>query len=267
MAIENLSELETKLKLKEGTLQAALDNDEGVSVDVPELVIMTTEEDEKRLTNIKAESKKAGLEIAIKTVRNDLGLEFEGKTMENLLTSHKEHILKDASKAPNDKIAELENDKKALSSNLQAVTGDFDAFKQTVDLERKQGDRNSAITGIIGDNTILPKDRMLTLFNTDIQSEHDDKGRLIHKKNGETLKNSTTLDPLSTKEVFDNWATENSFFKKPSGGAGEGDNTGNSKAGSLAAFTEEMKGKDITPGSIGFNEEMNKRITDGTLKV
>lgn len=265
MAIENLKQIEESLKLPEGTLAKAIENEESVKVEVPELVIRTKEEHETFISNKNKESQQIGVEIAVKKVRNELGIETEHKTIPSLLEAHGKSVLEKAKIEPNKKIEELESDNRQLRTNFTAKDEEFNQFKSVVEVERTVGKRNDSIKSVIGDNTIITKDKALVLFNSDIESVYEE-GKLIHKKNGETMKNAQ-LEPLSTKDVFNTWATDNSMFKQASGGNGGGDEGGGAKAGTIEDFRSRMKTQNIKEGSTEFNNKMNEEISAGTLKI
>lgn len=263
MAIENLKDLEEKLKLPDGTLKAAIDNTENVKIAIPELLVFTKDEDATRVQNLKNEAKTAGVEIAIKEARTSLGLDFQGKTMENLLNAHKEKVVKEAGIAPDAKVTELTKDNGLLKENLNTLQGQFDTFKTSVGLEKQQNEINNHVLSKIPANITIDKGDMLTLFNSRFQTEKTVDGKIVFKKDGAVLKNTTTLDPLSAEEVLSTFVTP--YLKKPEGGAGGVDDPGNNKPGSLAAFEKEMKDKGVNSGSLEFNQEMAKRITNKTL--
>jgi len=93
MPIENMTEMETVLGLAEGTLQEAIASDDATKIEIPQgkfidtdtHVIRTKEDQDTFLKNTREEAKKAGLEQAIKEMRNELGYSFEGKTLKSCI--------------------------------------------------------------------------------------------------------------------------------------------------------------------------------------
>jgi len=267
MAIKNIEVLEKSLKLESGTLQKAIDNEETVDVELQELVVRTKEEDETNLTNIRTELKDefqtAGLEVAVKAARTEHNLEFEGKTVNNLLEAFKAKTLKDAEIEPNKRIEELETDIGKVRENLTASELKFTDLTADVAKGKSQTAINSAIMGSIKGDTTLSKSQMVTLFNDEHQTERNEDGVLVIKKNGEVLKNTTDRSLLTIDQVMTDFAKP--FLKQAAGGGGGGDETGNHKEGTLAAFKAEMKEKNVGPSSNEFQLEMQKRIKDKTL--
>ena len=267
--IENITEIENGLGLKEGTLKDAIASEEATTIEMPvgkmvnpeEFEIIAKEDYETRVNNIKTESKKAGVEIAVKEARNSLGLEFEGKTIDNLLKSHSDKVLADAKIEPEKKVKELAGDKTKLQGKVEEWEGKYNELQTQMLAKDTKLKRDQDILSFMPDKLTLPNRDVLTLFNSNYEVATED-GVAVVKSGGETLKD-TNLNPKLLKDVVVEFA---SGYKKPiEGGAGDGDTTGAPKGGSIDAFTEEMVKKEISPNSEAFQLEMKKRISDGTL--
>ena len=266
-----MTEIETVLGLAEGTLQEAIASDDAKKIEIPTGTFVDTENNTiftnkdllKRDDNLKEEHKKAGLEMAIKDYKRDNDFDFDGKTLELLLSASNEKVLSDAKIEPDAKILELTGDLKKLKGINEELTINIDTIKQETavkDNQRKiQGD---ILESIKGDLT-LTKNQILTLFQDEFQVMDEDGKRLI-KKGGETLKNPDNMDPLTLADVMPKFLEQ--FAKKVDGGNGGGDSTNEDKAGSMAAFITEMEGKDHAVGSEEFNKEMGVRIAAKTLE-
>ncbi len=88
------------------------------------------------------EGKKAGEEMFIKEIKSDEGLEFEGKTKDQLLKALKEKIQKETGSEPTKRIQELEEDKKKLQlsltekeNELKAETENFNSRLNGIEIE------------------------------------------------------------------------------------------------------------------------------------
>lgn len=275
--IENIAEIESSLGLEEGTFQAAIDSDESKKIELPvgkfydteKYEIFTKEDYATRTENLKNENKNAGVEIAVKGARTELGLEFEGKTMENLLSAHKAQVLKDAQVEPDSKISELESDKSKLQGlNLELTKKYEDLVAEGL---KKDGQRtiDGEILSKLGENLTIPKDDVMYLFKKRYDVSMDD-GKTIIKQGGEVMKDQTTLEPLGLSDVVSSFTEQ--YTKKVEGGAGGDDTALHGSSGSLESFNKEMAvlaGTDpkYNPGGELYNQEMNTRITNGSLKV
>lgn len=268
--IENVTELETKFGIAEGTLQAAIDSAESTKIEIPVGTLVNTETHEvflkddylKRTENLKEENKLAGVEIAVKGVRTDMGLEFEGKTMDNLMTAYKEKVLKEANIEPDKKSAEYDTTITGLRTNLTDLQTKFNDLEANGLKKDSQREIDGNILSKLGGNYTLAKEDVMTLFKTRYDVVVED-GKTLIKQNGETMKDKVTYEPLSLEVVMGSF-TE-SYTKKSGGegGAGAGDTLGNSKPGSIEAFYKEMETSGKTQEEA--NVEMQVRMKAGTL--
>ena len=211
--------------------------------------------------------KTAGVEIAVKEAREANGLEFEGKTIENLVESLRVKTLAEAKIEPSQKIKDLEKDKQELQGNYDKLTNQFEVFKKDISEKETTQRKNNILTSMIPDEGLkVSKDIALMALraksNIDIQFEGD---KALIAINGE-LQKDDRLEPIQlTKEYVIDQLRSIDLLEKKSGGSGKGDESGGATAGSYDAFMKEMadNGKNATE----VNEEMQKRIKDGTLKM
>lgn len=270
MAIENIKELESSMKLEEGTIQKAIDSEESVKIELQEgLVIRTAEDDATFMNNKQAEFKTefhtAGREIAIKEKARELGLELpKGKNMDSFTEAIVAKTLEDAKVEPNKRIEELEGDKKKLVGNLESLQGDFDAAKNKFNIESQQRQVDTTLLSNIKGDLTQPAEDLLILFKAKHSSKLSESGALEISKGGDVMKNPTTLAPLTPKEVMGEFLTQ--YIKKPQGGAGGDDATGAGAKGSMEAFQKEMTDSGVRIGSEKFVQEMQKRLANKTLK-
>ena len=270
MSIDNMAEIETVLGYAEGTLQEAIASDDAIKLEIPQgkfidtetHVIRTKEDQDTFLKNTREEAKKAGLEQAIKEMRNELGYSFEGKTLENLLKAHADKVQADAGAEPNAKIKELTTD----LEKLRGINSEWETKYNTLVSESTAKDNQRRIdTNILNSiegEFILPKAQLSTLFKAEYEVVEEDGKQLI-KKNGETLKSEATRDPLTLTDIMPKFLE--AYVKQVSGGSGGGDSTGNPKAGTLEAFEKEMS--EAGKSREEMNKEMQSRIKAGTLTI
>lgn len=269
--IENVEAVENSLGLEKGILSKAIENTENVTIELPKgkfidpetHVIRSNEDQETFLNNIKTEQKTAGVEIAVKEMRNKLEYNFEGKTIENLLTAHGEKVLKDAGTEPDKKIEELNIDLSKLRGNNTNLQDQLDEMVKNTSLKDNQRKVDGNILSNIGDNLTLSKEQVMTLFKSEHQVVEED-GKFVVKKGGETMKDDNR-EPLNLKTILESFTTD--FVKTAEGGSGGGDTTDGGKAGSLEAFTKRQIDLGNNVGSEKFNIAMNKELADGTLKI
>jgi hypothetical protein len=222
--------------------------------------------------NIKKEEYKAtkqkAEEMAMKAVKNEFGFEIEGyKDVKTFVSSVKEKIIEDAKIKPDQKIQTLENDLAQVRENLKAKETEFTTFKESVVQKETRAKKDAILAGLIPKEGLKVSTdiTLLALKNKGLDVNLTDDGKTEFVFNGEVIKNASTLEPTDGKDFVLNKLTELELFTKPNGGAGGGDETGGSQAGSYEAFVKEMKSQDIDEGTSEFNVEMNKRISDKTL--
>lgn len=264
--IKNLTDIETALGLKAGEFKTMYDAADEKTIDITGLAIVPKADYEvlkKTEFNERIENTKtAAVEIAIKKARTDLGLTFEGKTMDKLVDAVKTKAVADAGIAPDKKVKELEGDLDKMRLNFNTATEKL----TKVESEYKQKDNlrtiRETIFKKIPENTVIPKEDVLNLFVSKNEIELSDTG-IVFKKNGEVMKNPTTLSPTTIDELMPNFLQP--YIKPAAGGGGGGDNPAQGKEGSFVKFCEEMQKANVRENTPEFNKEMQKRIADKTL--
>ena len=202
----------------------------------------TTQETELRENLIKTgynDGKVAGEEMTIKEIKRLKGLDFEGKTIENLVSSYDKKVMTEAGAEPTAKVKELQ-------SSLETLQG-----KYQNDIKAKEEELN-ALNGKIKqidiDSTVLrdaPKlegikpEHALLIFKQSHQLDKEDGTGIIVKDSfGNVIKNELE-SPMSYKDVFTNFAKENNWLGSPDGRGGE--NQHGQSNGSFKTMNDIMK--------------------------
>ena len=81
-------------------------------------VIRSKEDETTFIENHKKDARKEGVEIAVKNARNELNLDFQGKTVENLIKAVQSKAVNEAKVEPNERIESLTKDVEMLQSKL-----------------------------------------------------------------------------------------------------------------------------------------------------
>jgi hypothetical protein len=264
MAIENLSVIEQTLQLPEGTLKQAIESQEVVKIELPELVVLKKEEDSLRIENLKSTFQKQGADFLIKEAKQKFGLEFEGKSIDKFAESLKVKALQEAQINPDSKVKELQSDIEKLRNNLLEKDNLIQNIEQTYKKKEAQTFIDSTLNKAINVETTIPKEDVLQLLKSKFEIDLEEN-KIIFKKNGEVLKNEKTLSPKTIEEVMTEFLP--TYTKQgATGGKGEGNQTGNRNATSMDLFNEEMKNKSINVGSEAYNRELQTRLANKTLK-
>lgn len=272
--IKNINDIEKALKLEEGTLQKAYQSEEEVEVSIPELIVRTKDEHEQFIANIDLEKKErydAGKEKGVKDVINasidkyGIDLTDKAKTFDNFASALTEKLSKDLKIPVDKKNEELLADNEQLRANYSNLESEFNTFKTTIQQkEQKNSIDSKVISKLPTEGTVIRQDELKLIFENRFNPKLDESGKLLLHKDGEVLKNPTTLNPMTIDEVMPDFI--NPYLKKQEAGTGSGDSS-TKKETSYDAFEKEMKDKGINPGSQEFQREINERTKAGTLKI
>lgn len=262
MAIKNISEIEQSLGIEAGKLKEKINDEKEHTVDLSDLVIKSKTDHETLITNTKKESGKAAVEIAVKTARKDNELEFEGKTMKNLLESFKTKVETDAKVAPNKKYDLLKVDFDKRGELLTDSQGKFTELETSIKQERQVREVDNKLLAEIPDNITIPKGDVLAILRSKHKFNIGEDGMEIMGNDGKPMK-TENLDLLAPKDFMVDFIKP--YLKPVEGGGGEGEGEGDDTPGGYDAFEKEMETKNITGEAL--NEEMSKRIEAGTLKM
>jgi len=264
MAVENIEQIEQSFGLEKGKLAEMMASEENHKIDIDNYVIKTKSDHEALINNLKKESGNATLEIAIKNARNEFGLDFQGKTMENLLKAYGEKVEADAKIDPNKKYDTLKTDFEKLQGNLTDWQSKYTNLESTYKEKEQQSSINNTLLKEIPENTILDKDDILAILKAKYQFNIGEDGFEIIK-GGQVQKNQANMNLLSPGEFMKEFITP--YLKPVDGGAGGKDSTGTGKETSLELFDKQMEMKGINVGSESYNELMSIAMKNGTLKL
>jgi len=264
MALENVLEIEKALGIEGGTLTEMITSEEKHKIDLSELLIEKKSIYDERLENIKKETAKTALEMAVKEQRNALGLEFTGKTMENLVNAIKAKTESESKIEPEEKYKSLKTDFEKLQGNLVEKENEFNAFKTNIEKQNLLSEIKNDFTKHIPDNTLVSKSTIFTEAKEKGFSFEREEGKTVVKDaNGNVLKDEKTLSPIDIATWVTNFATP--YLAKVEGGSGKGDDKTQATAGSFEAF-EKMAQKNGW-NDAEKNTQMARMIKDGSLKL
>ncbi|WP_296683254.1 hypothetical protein [Flavobacterium sp.] len=264
MAVENLNEIETSLGLEPGKLSEMIASEDSHTIDLSERIILPKETYEERISNLKKEAATAAIEIAVKEQRNALGLEFQGKTIENLVNAIKTKVESESKIEPEEKFKSLKADFEKLQGNLVEKENEFTIFKINIEKQNSLNEIKNEFTKHIPENTLVSKSTIFVEAKEKGFSFEKEDGKVIIKDSmGNVIKNESTLSPVSVKEWVSEFITP--YLPAQTGGSGRKDEPSSGKTGSLEAFLKEAEKQGWNTSQQ--NEEMAKRIQAGTLKL
>lgn len=256
---EVLKRLATLAKVKVEDLKAAIDDPAEKAVEIDTAVISFTEQELTTLkTNEYNNGKVKGPEMLIKEAKEKLGLDFNGKTIDNLLEAYSKKVLADAKVEPEKQVKELQ-DKLAL---VQNTAKDFETKYQEKEKEVARIKDISEIGKFIpafGDNApALGQEEVLSLMKANgYDYKRNDAGKLIFTKNGTEVMDHLS-QPLEPSAVINTFLKEKKIIidAPAPGGRGGGDHT------PPAAFTKlsDIKKHFTEQGKSMMGEEFSKEV-------
>lgn len=266
MAVENIQEIEKALGIEQGKFSEMFASEEKHTIDLTSLLIEPKSIYEERMANIKASSATMAKEVAIKEIKKELGLDFEGKNETVLIEALKskfESIKTDVVKDPEKRYVDLKTDFDKLQANLLSKESEFETFKTEITQTNTLNEIKNDFTKHIPENVLVSKSTIFTEAKEKGFSFEREEGKTVIKQNGEVLKDENTLSPLGIENWVKTFSTP--YLKTAEGGAGKGDETPPSKAGSFEAFQKESakNGWDATK----MNSEMASRVKEGSLTL
>lgn len=202
------------------------ESDEVEGVEFPEVHIFTDEELSTRLKNHVEISRNTVIEQAIKEARNNLkekfGVNFEGKNIDNLVAASIEAGKKDAGAKPNEKIEELNKVIETLQANINKVESEWKNKYSELESKYKTTQRNLFIKSILPTDldTTLSHDKVVALFNMDVQVDEDNGQTIFKDANGNPYRDPKTQNPLKAEEVVTMWLDQTNIKRKNPEGRG-----------------------------------------------
>ncbi len=271
--IKNLDQIEASLGLPAGEFKKLYDAPEEKDIDLTQVEIVKKTDLETRMKNFANDDfktkKDAILEIYNKEVFRDVfGMTIDKtKAAKELAALAKQKILDDAKITPDAKVTELQNDLETMRKNAADWEKKHGDLANATAAEKKQFLMQSQILSEMPKvKTKIPVQDLQVLFELKYKPAYNDAGTLVfHNDKGEVIKNPSTLNPSTLKEVMGEFQTP--YIEAAQGGTGGKDNPDQAKEGGYEAFEKEMEGKGVKVGSKDFNDEMRKRIAAKTLKM
>lgn len=214
-------------------LEEAVKAESETSLDVPNLKTedefnsLISEEDKKVFGNNRFnEGKTAFSEIKAKELKEKHGIEIDGKDLDKVIEAHVASKVAETGGKPQ----EWAEEKKALQTKYDDAQKDL--LDKTDEFTKKLSniENRNQVVSLIPDKTIIPKEDLVTLFNTRYRIATED-GRTVIYKGSEKLQDDR-LEPLALKDVVSSFIDEGKYL--PTNGMGGGDGQG--KGGGSANF-------------------------------
>lgn len=239
---EAITKIAKYLKLKETDLTAALADTNEVDVAIDDtLSTFSKTELETLESNKYNEGKKAGVEIEVKDIKEKLGLEFTGKTLNGLLDAATKKALEDAKLTPDKQVTELQEKVKTLQSTVTEQTKQLADKDAEVNGVRINSELYKHIPQFGENGPALSQDDVIGVMNRNGYVFKLEEGKMVAYK-GDTKLVDKMANPLDVSEVVTSFLKEKKFITedKVPGGRGGKDQKPAGKAGSLSEIKKQF---------------------------
>lgn len=236
-----------KLGLDPDKIETAAKADAETAIEIPQGEFFSTEQLTTLKTNEYNTGKKAGEEMAVKGVKEELKLDFQGKTVKGLVEAAQKKALDDAKIEPDKKVQELQQQ----LTTVQTTATDLQKKLEAKDAEVTTAKVNSELYKYIPS----PAENGPALEPDDVIGMARNKGYEFKMEDGKTVayKNGVKeIDKLGNvrpvKEVLTDFMKEKKLISDDGGvpgGRGDGDKRPGAKATKLSelkkTFTDQGK--------------------------
>lgn len=267
------------MKFKVGTLEFEIKDaditkaiaENTASLDLaPDVIVRTPSDEVKFVENMKKAARIEGIEISVKKQREALGLSFEGKTIENLISAVTDKVKSESGVGESEKITKLEAKVKEKDSALTAALSEVSKATDAVKTLKSSYKVNKALEAYIPKDTILPIDDVKTILSSKLRFIESETGVIeAFDMDGNQITNPQTRDALPVKEVIEDFFRTNTHYMKEIDGGGGGKDSAKGGTGKMTIekFNEDMKTKGYQINTSEYDAELNKAIASKTLEI
>lgn len=258
-----------ELEVSDETIAKAIeDKTESITIESSDLVVRDKTEEETFVKNLKETTKTASVEIAVKEVRNSMGLSFEGKTMDNLVEAVQKKAIEDAKIEPNKKVDALTKDIETLKGTISTLTGEKETIEKSFNSFKSEAVINNTLQSSIPANSMLPKEDMMVLLKSKLKFGVNDGNVVVFDANGEPMKDAKTLSPLDAKTVVSDFFTNNPQYIDKAKGGGGGDDEPGGSGGKMTVeqFIAQKEKEGVSYTSPEFDKELQEKLKAGLIE-
>jgi len=214
-------------------LIAAIKDDKEADFDVPEVKVFTDVELTSRDESMKTVGIKAGKEIAVKELKEAVGLDYEGegsKDGKKFIAEYQKKVIADAGIKESDKVREKDSVIEQLRANLTNLTAEKEASIKAAKMAQLDTEILSHTVDRKPDNLTNQEWVAIIKMNNEI-TEQD--GQLVVKRDGKVVANQTDMKPIPVKDALVGFVEERKLGKAATpappapGGRAAGDSKGN----------------------------------------
>jgi len=221
------------LKIDPAKLTEAIKSEKEEAIEISDKLQVLTEDDITRIKNEEYKNgKEAGVEMEVKKVKEELKLDFQGKSIKGLLEASNKKVSEDAKIEPNEKVKTLEADLSTLRTTISTLE------KQVVEKDKAFSSASvekSLYKAIptLGENA-PDVDVVVTLAKAKGYDFAIEEGQLVVTQDGQ-IKKDNLAKPIPAKDFITSFAKENKLITDVADPAGRG---GKDQKNNPATFTK-----------------------------
>lgn len=259
-----------EFEIKDADITKAITENVGSLDLAPDVIVRTPADETKFVENMKKAARIEGIEISVKKQREALGLSFEGKTIENLISAVTEKVKLDSGVGESEKVTKLEAKVKEKDSALTAALSEVSKATEAVKTLKSSYKVNKALEAYIPKDTILPIDDVKTILTSKLKFVENETGAIeAFDMDGNQITNPQTRDALPVKEVIEDFFRTNTHYMKDVEGGGAGGDSRKDNNGKMTVekFNEDMKTKGYQINTKEYDAELNKAVASNTIDL
>lgn len=236
---EALSRIASILKIKEADLEAAIKDEKEVDVAIDEKIQTYTEDELSTLKNNEyTKGKTAGVEIAVKEAKEELKLDFTGKTIKGLIDASNKKALEDAKIEPEKKVQEIQEKLATVQKNYQDLEQKVAEKEQEVRKVKRATILEKSVPALGEDGPVLdPSDIIGMMESKGYEFVEDASGNIVPKKDGKALEDKLG-NALPVKDVITGFMKERKYISDGDDGKGGRGGSGGGGGKAPAAFSK-----------------------------
>lgn len=258
---ETITKIESLLKIK--GLSDAIKAEAETDIEIPELSVYDAAELETLKNNEYKNGKEKGVEMAVKDAKEKLSLDFQGKSIDGLLSSYQKKVLEDARIEPAEKVKEL-NEK---VTTLQNTVKEYETKLAEKDNEVVSTKVNSELYKHIpqlGENgPALGQDDVIQLMKLKGYEFKFEEGKIVPYKDGRQMQDKMS-NPLQAKDVVDTFMKETKLVTSQPAPSGRGgtSNAPSNKPGSLKELKDQFAAQNKSTLGVEFKQAVDQAVKD-----
>lgn len=254
---EDIQRIEALLKIQGLAELIAAPEEKPLPID-EKLTAFTEEELTTLKSNSYKDGKKAGVEMEVDAAKQKHGLDFQGKTIDGLLTHYQTKILADAKIEPQEQV-------KTLTKDLDIVKKENERLQAEVASKATEATRARIDRTLYREvpETILPAEDFIEFARVKGYDFEEVDGKVVVKKGGEVVKDHTAT-PKAPKDVLSEFAKEAKLAKEEGtpGGRGGNDKTPAGKPMSLKEIKEQFTAQGKSFNGSEFAQAVREAAKD-----